>query len=86
MRSGRFRVLRDPIAERPILFLHFDQIDEDIGSADAELGFEPSRERVVEPLLGCGRAAFVERDLDDYDVVVALDAEVVRIVDEPIVR
>src|SRR5271165_6844744 len=66
------RVLRFPIAERPVLFRHIDQIDEHILAPQLELAVQAIRQRLVEPLLHFQAASAVQRNLEEDAVVAAL--------------
>jgi hypothetical protein len=58
------------------------RVDEDILGADARCLCEPVDDRLVERLLLVDRPALVPRDLDDDQVIAAVDAEVARIEEE----
>src|SRR6202451_4388780 len=75
-------VLRDPIAERPVLTFGLDQADEDVLSTEAEGGSEPVGDRLVKRLLLLDRPALVPGDLDNHQVLGAADVEIVQIEDE----
>src|SRR6202020_1747008 len=75
-------VLRDPIAERPVLFLDFDEHNKDVLTTEAECGREPVGDRLVKRLLLLDRPALVPGDLDNHQVLGAADVEIVRIEDE----
>src|ERR1700728_2882718 len=69
-------VLGFAVAERPILFADFDQIDQDVFPAKLQFLMEAIRYRLVKALLGLERAAGVEGDLQKDAVVRPLDVQV----------
>src|SRR5947199_909026 len=75
-------VLRFAVAERPVFLEHLHQVDHDVFFADARLLVEEFGHARIEGPLHLDRAASVQRDLNDDDVVGALDVEVRGVVDE----
>jgi hypothetical protein len=69
-------VLGFAVAERPILLADFDQIDQDVFSAQLQFLMESIRYRFVKALLGLESAASVEGDLQKDTVVRPLDVQV----------
>src|SRR5258708_27113974 len=70
------RILGFSVAEGPILFLNFHQVDQDVFSAKFQFLIKPIRHSRIKALLGLERAAGVQRDLQENAVVRALDAQV----------
>src|SRR6185312_11562631 len=77
-RAARLGVVRDTVAERPVLLGHLDQIDEHVLAAQAGVGGEPLDDAPVERLLLLFAAGVAHRQLDDHKIVAARDAEIVR--------
>jgi hypothetical protein len=75
-------VLRNAVAERPVLFLHFHQIDENIFHAHGQLRVEVFDDGFVEQLFLLQGSAFAQGDLDDHQVVGAPDTQVLGVEDE----
>jgi len=73
-RSFSRRVLGFALADGPVLKPDIGEVDEDILGADARCLSEPLGDRLVERLLLAGRTALVPRDLDDDQVIAAVDA------------
>src|SRR5258708_17143266 len=84
--NARSGVLRDAVAEGPVLLLHLDEIDEDILAPEPDAFVQPIGDRLVEGLLDLDRATFVEGELDDQRVCAAFDAEIGRIDDQDFAR
>src|SRR5579863_3543410 len=59
-------VLRHAVAERPVLLLHLDEIDEDVFHPEADRGVEAFGDGLVERFLLLDRSALVPGDLDDH--------------------
>jgi hypothetical protein len=64
------------VSERPVLTLHFNQVDEDIADSEAGCSVDPLGDRLVEGLLLHGGPTFIEGDLDNDEIVRVLHAEV----------
>jgi hypothetical protein len=77
-------VLSDAVAERPVLFFHFHQIDEHVFEANRQVRVEVLRDGLVQRFFLLQRSAFVERDLDDHQLLGTLDAKVLGVKDEVI--
>ena len=75
-------VLRHTIPERPILRLHFHQIDEHVLAADAHRLVQAIGNAEVERFLLRLRAPFAPGDLHADEVIGAGHAEVARVEDE----
>src|SRR5580658_1012075 len=73
------RVLRHPVAERPVLLLDLDKADEDVLAAQAEPAREPVGDRLEERLFLLDRPPLVPGDLDDHQILGAADAEIGRV-------
>src|SRR5882672_2791653 len=76
--ARRRDVLRDAVAERPVLFRHFDQVYEDVLRVELQLALQIRRYALVKSLLLLERPANAERDLDQHDVGRIADAEITR--------
>jgi hypothetical protein len=63
------RVLRFTVAERPVLFRDFHQIDQDIFFAQACFLIEQVGDPAIKHFLHFRGAAGVQRDLDDDEIV-----------------
>src|SRR5262249_32486910 len=74
LRGDGRRVLRDAVAERPVLLLHLDEVDEHVLGTHAELAPQPLRDGRVELALGVDRAPLGEGDLYGHEAVGAADA------------
>src|ERR1700733_10519975 len=83
-RSRSRRVLRDAVAERPVLFLHLDEVDEDVLGPQSDGGLQAVGDSFEKRLLLLDRAAFVPGNLDHHQVVGAVDAEIVGVVQKVI--
>ena len=81
-RSFSRRVLGFALADGPVLKPDIDEVDEDILGAAARCLSEPVDDRLVDLLLLAGRTALVPRDLNDDQVIAAVDAELARIEEE----
>src|SRR6266852_4291208 len=75
-------VLRNAVAEGPVLLLHFHQVDEHVLDSNIELGIQALGDAFVEGLLALHTAALGERDLNDDDPVAPPNAEIAGVVDE----
>jgi hypothetical protein len=78
-------ILRDAIAEGPVLLFHFDKIDENVLTPQADSLVQSVGNCFVEGFLYFDCPSLVEGELDDQGVRASLDAKVVRI-DEQRVR
>src|SRR4051794_21250600 len=75
-------VLGFTVAERPVFLPHFNKGDHHVFFAQAGVFVEQFGYTSVESALHLDGAAGVQGDLDDDDVVAALDVEVGRVVDQ----
>src|SRR5580658_9188449 len=75
-------VLRLAVAERPVFRKHLDQIDENILRPQSGILGQPFDDAPIELLLLCRRAGVADGDLNDDQIVAALDAEIIRAIDE----
>ena len=71
-----------PIAERPVLFRYFHQVDEDILLAQARFLMEQVGDALIQRLPDLQRAAGAQGDLDDHQIVRAMDVQILQVVDE----
>src|SRR6266567_515863 len=78
-------ILSDPVAKRPVFFLDFDQIDQDIFCPNIKHRMEPLRDLQVEDLLCLESASLIQSDLDHEKAVGALDIQIGGIVDQTVV-
>src|SRR5579863_9584763 len=78
------RILRLPLAERPVFFDDFHQIDENVLRAQAGILCQPFDDTAVERLLLLDATGIAHRHLDEHEVVRAHDVEVFGIVDEAV--
>jgi hypothetical protein len=75
-------VLRNPIAERPVNFVDFDERDEDVLASQLQRTRKSVGDFVIKMLLLLRRAPLVEEDLDHYQIVAPLNVEVLSIENE----
>src|SRR6266702_1332734 len=75
-------VLRHAVSKRPILFLHFDQVDEHIFAPQFQPFMQAIGNGLVEALLCFRSPSRVQRDLDEDAIVCTLDSQVLRVVDQ----
>src|SRR5665213_455450 len=75
-------ILRLAVAERPVFRKRLDEVDEDILGTQAGACGQFRDDAPVKLLLLGGRAGVADRKLDVDEIVAALDAEIVRVVDE----
>ena len=80
--SRSLHVLRDVVAERPVFRQHFDQVDEDPFRAQAGVGGQFFDDAPKQLLLLRARAGVADGELNDDEVIAALDAEIVCVVGE----
>jgi acid phosphatase len=73
--SGRVR--HEPGRHRPVLFQHLDKADENVVGSNAELA-EPRDDVAVDRALGRIGAPFIERDLNDDQLLGALHVRTAR--------
>src|ERR1700679_2172821 len=75
-------VLRLAMAERPVFRKHLDQIDEDILRPQPGAVGQPFDDAPIQLLLLLHIARVADGDLNDDQIVAALDAEIIRAIDE----
>src|SRR5258708_16735669 len=75
-------VLRDTVAKRPIFFLNFDQINEDIFRTNAKYRMELVGDLLVQTLLLFEGASFIQGDLNYEKAVRALHVQIGGIIDQ----
>src|SRR5580700_8817131 len=73
------RVLGDAVTERPILFFDFNQINEDVFTPKPNRGVQAVGDRLVERLFLFRVPSFTPGDLDDHEVVGAIDIDVIGV-------
>src|SRR5262249_44448067 len=76
------RVLRLTVAERPVLLVHLDQVDEHVLRPDARTLGKALDDSAEQRLLLFDRARVAHRELQDDEIVAAVDSGVVGIVVE----
>src|SRR6266702_3406387 len=76
------RVLRDPVAERPVFLQNFDEIDEHVLAPHARMLGEVVGDALVERFFLLLRPAVGHGELDQNEIVAARDAEIVAVIDE----
>jgi hypothetical protein len=74
--------LRFAVAERPVFRKHLDQIDEDILRSQSGAFGQPFDDPPIQTLLLRYVAGVADGDLNDDQIVAALDAEIVGAIDE----
>src|SRR5579883_147359 len=75
-------ILRLPVAEGPIVPGDLDEVDEDILRTQTRILREPLDDAAIERLLLCDRARVAHRQLDDDEIIGALDVEIAPVEDE----
>jgi hypothetical protein len=75
-------VLRLTIAERPILFLYFHEIDEDVFAAQVQSLVQTVGDSLVEGSLHVERPSLIQNHLNQYCVLGSLDSQIGRVDDQ----
>src|SRR4051794_35305559 len=88
LRLGGFlrRVRRETVAERPVLLLDLDEIDEHVLRAHAQLALQALGEGLVEEAFLFQAATFGQGDLDGDKAVGAWDVHVAPVEHERVAR
>jgi transposase len=77
--SALDRVLGDTVAEGPVLFLDLDEVDEDVLPPKPDSRVKAIRDGLVECLFLLRVPPLIPGDLDDHEIIAAVDAQIIGI-------